>query len=128
VITRAAITIAAVLAGGGLGLAVRRLTGLPGPSTTRIAPAGLVVVTAPYCSRCRVLLDRIADVASDLRPEVRDVREHRELAKTLDIRTAPTLLVIDPTGQVVDRHDGFPSNDRLERLLASSRRVSQPLE
>lgn len=94
--------------------------------TAPLGPGGLVVVTAPFCSRCRLLLDRIADLASDLHPEVRDVRENRELAEALDIRTAPTLLVIESTGKVVDRHDGVPTDERLEQLVTVSRRLPPP--
>lgn len=123
-VTRTAILIAAVILGAGAGRLIRPWRTPRSGLRADTASPGLVIVTAPFCARCRVLLDRLGHLAPDMHIDVRDIRDHPALADALDIRTAPTLLVFDHAATVIDRSDGVPNGRRLEQLLATARRVS----
>ena len=112
---RLLIAVAVLAVGALLGLLLRRPLGR-GP---QIAPSaspspGLILVTAPFCTRCRDLhtrLDRLRISARDL-----DAATNPELVTILGVRSAPTLLAIADNGSVIDREHHDFSDERLRAL------------
>ena len=47
-----------------------------------------------------------------------DVDQNEQLAGQLQIQSVPTVLVISPTGQVLERLTGFQTSDQLLRVIA----------
>ena len=88
----------------------------------------LVDAWAAWCGPCRVLAPAIDELAAELAGRVRvaklDVDVNPETANRFDIRSIPTLLVIDG-GREVDRIVGAQPKPviraRLDRVVASRR-------
>ncbi|MFD1505123.1 thioredoxin family protein [Georgenia yuyongxinii] len=87
---------------GDLGL--RRGEGL-GPQAT------VVQVSSAFCAPCaaaRAVAARVAQTADGVRHVEVDVAGHEELAAMLQIRSTPTVLVLDAAGAVRHRVEGVP--------------------
>lgn len=88
----------------------------------------LVDAWAAWCGPCRMLAPAIDELAAELEGQVRvaklDVDGNPATASRFDIRSIPTLLVIDG-GREVDRIVGAQSKQairtRLDRVVASRR-------
>lgn len=73
--------------------------------------ATLLQISSGFCAPCRAargLLERVADTAEGVRHVDLDVAHHPELAARLAITRTPTILLLDPAGAVLARHDGVP--------------------
>lgn len=97
--TRLVILFAVAFVGIGLGLIGRWLIGRRVRSAFGADPAdalspGLWIITAPYCASCSHLRRRLDSWQPKVRYQVVDITEHPDLVRTLDIRTAPTLMAI----------------------------------
>ncbi|TRW47496.1 thioredoxin family protein [Georgenia yuyongxinii] len=87
---------------GDLGL--RRGEGL-GPQAT------VVHVSSSFCAPCaaaRTVAARVAQTVDGVRHVEVDVAGHEELAARLQIRSTPTVLVLDAGGTVRHRLEGVP--------------------
>ena len=112
-----------------LGVVYRRRSGvlraLPG-SAGRLGPprlsaddlgaplgstATLVHFSSAFCQPCRatrVLLGRVADMVDGVASVEVDAEANLELVRRLDIRRTPTVLLLDPDGEIVRRASGQP--------------------
>ena len=78
---------------------------------------GLWLFTAPYCHRCVRLRDRLDSVAPVIAYETVDVCERPDLVRSLDIRSAPTVLAVGANGQVQAWLTGDDTDEELDRVL-----------
>jgi thiol-disulfide isomerase/thioredoxin len=96
---------------GGDRLTAAEVPGLPVPSAAR---ATFVQFSSPACAPCRSVRRVLAGVVAGhpglAHVEV-DATERLDLARRLGILRTPTVLVLDPAGQVVSRVSG-PLNAR----------------
>jgi hypothetical protein len=89
--------------------AARGAAGLP------VFPAALLasevthwfVFTTPYCVSCNTAEDHLRRAHPDHVVRRIDAVADPDLARRYDIRRAPTVLEVDPTGQVLDRLVGL---------------------
>lgn len=117
---RLLVALAALAIGFVVGLVLRQRRARPGAAVEArpdLSP-GVFVVSAPYCTRCTDLLRRLA--ARPAPVSVLDARDHPDLLDRLDVRAAPTVLVVDGDGRVRDREHRDFSDDRLSALLAAA--------
>jgi hypothetical protein len=63
-----------------------------------------------------VLLGRVADMVDGVASVEVDAEANLELVRRLDIRRTPTVLVLDPDGEIVRRASGQP---RLAEVVAA---------
>jgi hypothetical protein len=102
--------------------AARGATGLP------VFPASLLtsevthwfVFTTPYCVSCHTAEDHLRRAHPDHVVSRIDAVTEPDLARRYDIRRAPTVLEVDPTGQVLDRLVGLDAVR--SRLAVAGRR------
>jgi thiol-disulfide isomerase/thioredoxin len=83
----------------------------------------IVQFTAPYCAPCRAaapLLERAAGHAG-LAFEQVDVEERPDVAHRYGIRTVPTILVADRSGQVLASWTRLPMDSDLAEATARAR-------
>ena len=114
------------------GVAWRRRDGLmresPVPRLTEAdlgqplgARATLLQFSSAFCAPCRATRQLLSDVAgrSDGVAHVEiDVTTRMALARRLDIRRTPTVLVLGPRGQVTRRASGLPRRADVVAALA----------
>lgn len=85
------------------------------------ARATLLQFSSPFCAPCRATRQLLAEVASGM-PGVAhieiDVATRMDLARQLDIRRTPTVLVLDPRGQIARRASGLPRRTEVVDALA----------
>jgi thiol-disulfide isomerase/thioredoxin len=83
--------------------------------------ATLVQFSAPVCAPCRAAR-RVLAAVSESAPGVvhveLDAGEHLELVRRLGVMRTPTVLVLDPSGNVVARASGVPTHPQLAEALA----------
>ena len=85
------------------------------------ARATLLQFSSAFCAPCRATRQLLADVAgrSDGVTHVEvDVATRMDLARQLDIRRTPTVLVLGPQGQVTRRASGLPRRAEVVAALA----------
>jgi thiol-disulfide isomerase/thioredoxin len=85
------------------------------------ARATLLQFSSAFCAPCRATRQMLADVAgrSDGVAHVEvDVATRMDLARQLDIRRTPTVLVLGPRGQVTRRASGLPRRAEVVAALA----------
>ena len=85
------------------------------------ARATLLQFSSAFCAPCRATRQLLADVAgrSDGVAHVEvDVATRMDLARQLDIRRTPTVLVLGPQGQVTRRASGQPRRAEVVAALA----------
>ena len=85
------------------------------------ARATLLQFSSAFCAPCRATRQLLSDVAgrSDGVAHVEiDVAAHMDLARRLDIRRTPTVLVLGPRGQVTRRASGLPRRTDVVAALA----------
>jgi thiol-disulfide isomerase/thioredoxin len=85
------------------------------------ARATLLQFSSAFCAPCRGTRQLLADVAgrSDGVAHVEvDVAARIDLARQLDIRRTPTVLVLGPQGQVTRRASGLPRRAEVVAALA----------
>ena len=85
------------------------------------ARATLLQFSSAFCAPCRATRQLLADVAgrSDGVTHVEvDVAARLDLARQLDIRRTPTVLVLGPQGQVTRRASGQPRRADVVAALA----------
>jgi thiol-disulfide isomerase/thioredoxin len=85
------------------------------------ARATLLQFSSAFCAPCRATRQMLADVAgrSDGVAHVEvDVATRMDLARQLDIRRTPTVLVLGPQGQVTRRASGLPRRADVVAALA----------
>ena len=83
--------------------------------------ATLLQVSSAFCAPCRATRQLLSDVAgrSDGVAHVEiDVTTRMDLARRLDIRRTPTVLVLGPRGQVTRRASGLPRRADVVAALA----------
>ena len=61
-----------------------------------------------------MLLGRVADMVDGVASVEVDAEANLELVRRLDIRRTPTVLVLDPDGEIVRRASGQPRLDRTD--------------
>ena len=85
------------------------------------ARATLLQFSSAFCAPCRATRQLLADVAgrSDGVAHVEvDVATRMDLARQLDIRRTPTVLVLGPQGQVTRRASGLPRRAEVADAVA----------
>jgi len=85
------------------------------------ARATLLQFSSAFCAPCRATRQLLADVAgrSDGVAHVEiDVATRTDLARQLDIRRTPTVLVLGPRGQIAGRASGLPRRPEVVDVLA----------
>ena len=85
------------------------------------ARATLLQFSSAFCAPCRATRQLLADVAgrSDGVAHVEiDVATRTDLARQLDIRRTPTVLVLGPRGQIAGRASGLPRRSEVVDVLA----------
>jgi thiol-disulfide isomerase/thioredoxin len=85
------------------------------------ARATLLQFSSAFCAPCRATRQLLSDVAgrTDGVAHVEiDVATRMDLARQLDIRRTPTVLVLGPRGQVTRRASGLPRRTDVEAALA----------
>ena len=85
------------------------------------ARATLLQFSSAFCAPCRAARQLLSDVAgrSDGVAHVEiDVATRLDLARQLDIRRTPTVLVLGPRGQVTRRASGLPRRADVVAALA----------
>jgi len=83
--------------------------------------ATLLQFSSAFCAPCRATRQLLSDVAgrSDGVAHVEiDVTTRMDLARRLDIRRTPTVLVLGPRGQVTRRASGLPRRADVVAALA----------
>ena len=83
--------------------------------------ATLLQFSSAFCAPCRATRQLLSDVAgrSDGVAHVEiDVAARMDLARQLDIRRTPTVLVLGPRGQVTRRASGLPRRADVAAALA----------
>ena len=83
--------------------------------------ATLLQFSSAFCAPCRATRQLLSDVAgrSDGVAHVEiDVASRMDLARQLDIRRTPTVLVLGPRGQVTRRASGLPRRADVVAALA----------
>ena len=81
--------------------------------------ATLVHFSSAFCQPCRatrVVLGRVADMVDGVANVEVDAETNMGLVRRLDIRRTPTVLVLDPDGEIVRRASGQP---RLAEVVAA---------
>ena len=84
------------------------------------ARATLLQFSSAFCAPCRATRQLLSDVAghSDGVAHVEiDVAARMDLARRLDIRRTPTVLVLGPRGQVTRRASGLPRRADVDAAL-----------
>ena len=83
--------------------------------------ATLLQFSSSFCTPCRATRQLLSDVAgrSDgvVHVEI-DVAARMDLARQLDIRRTPTVLVLSPHGQITRRASGLPRRTEVVDALA----------
>lgn len=123
-ISRLMVAVAVLAVGAFVGyLLRRRLQPAQSADNGSGLPPGLVVVTAPYCTRCTSLQRRLTGSDTDF--ATIDAAAQPTLIADLHITTAPTLLAVDASGGVKDREHRDFSDARLAELILAANRSSQ---
>jgi len=65
-----------------------------------------VVFTTPYCASCGPVRDRLVEADPDAHVVTVDATREPALADAYSVRTAPTVLLADAEGKVIDRFVG----------------------
>lgn len=113
---------AALVAAGLLGLLWRRRNGsLRAADGVRLAPsdlgadlgekATLVQFSSAFCAPCRAtrgLLTEVTRLVDGVTHIEIDAESHLALVRRLNILRTPTVLILDPSGTVVNRASGLP--------------------
>ena len=85
------------------------------------ARATLLQFSSAFCAPCRATRQLLSDVAGRgdgvAHVEI-DVATRMDLARQLDIRRTPTVLVLGPQGQVTRRASGLPRRGEVVAALA----------
>ena len=87
------------------------------------ARATLLQFSSAFCAPCRATRQMLSDVAgrTDGVAHVEiDVATRMDLARQLDIRRTPTVLVLGPRGQVTRRASGLPRRADVVAALAGA--------
>lgn len=102
--------------GKAVGYLIRRRLHAAEPANDRsfALPNGLVIITAPYCTRCASLRSRLANAGIGFATV--DAAHHPSLLADLGISSAPTLLQVDTSGRIIDREHRDFSDARLATL------------
>ena len=85
------------------------------------ARATLLQFSSAFCAPCRAtrqLLSDVADRTDGVAHVEIDVATRMDLARQLDIRRTPTVLVLGPRGQVTRRASGLPRRADVVAALA----------
>lgn len=75
-----------------------------------------VVFTTPFCASCGPVKERLATTDPDAHIVTVDATREPHLADAFSVRSAPTVLLADATGQVTER---FVGADAVNRYLAA---------
>jgi thiol-disulfide isomerase/thioredoxin len=87
------------------------------------ARATLLQFSSAFCAPCRATRQLLADVAgrNDGVAHVEiDVAARMDLARQLDVRRTPTVLVLGPRGQIAGRASGLPRRSEVVGALAQA--------
>jgi thiol-disulfide isomerase/thioredoxin len=112
-------------AAGGGGVLLRRwVRGAAMPSSFDAADVGaqgpfMVEFTTPYCYECKEALPllKAASIVHSTPLFVVDAKDRPELASKYEIRTTPTILVVDGAGKVLNGWHHVPPEHDLENAL-----------
>ena len=73
--------------------------------------------TASWCGPCKMLAKVLEDVETDKEIKVIDIDEEQDLAKLFNIRSVPTLVMIDEGKKEVKRLNGLQSQQQVEEWI-----------
>lgn len=73
--------------------------------------------TASWCGPCKMLAKVLEDVETDKEIKVIDIDEEQDLAKLFNIRSVPTLVMIDEGKEEVKRLNGLQSQQQVEEWI-----------
>ncbi|MGN9912282.1 thioredoxin family protein [Phytohabitans sp. LJ34] len=85
------------------------------------APATLLQFSSAFCAPCRAVRRICADVAKTLdgvRHVEVDAESHLDAVRELGIWRTPTVLIVDRSGQVVQRASGVPAKGQVIAAVA----------
>jgi thiol-disulfide isomerase/thioredoxin len=125
---------AALLAATALGLLWRRRNGsLHATESVRLTPsdlgadlgerATLVQFSSAFCAPCRAtrrLLTEVTDLVDGVTHIEIDAESHLTLVRRLNVLRTPTVLILDPTGTVVNRASGLPRKQEVVAAVAEA--------
>lgn len=73
--------------------------------------------TASWCGPCKMLAKVLEDVETDKEIKIIDIDEEQDLAKLFNIRSVPTLVMIDEGKEEVKRLNGLQSQQQVEEWI-----------
>lgn len=73
--------------------------------------------TASWCGPCKMLAKVLEDVETDKEIQVIDIDEEQDLARHFNIRSVPTLVMIDEEKKEVKRLNGLQSQQKVEEWI-----------
>ena len=83
----------------------------------------LLKYEAPWCAGCKVLTNLLKDVdlsGIEVVPINIDVDKEQALAKDFNVRSIPTLVLLDSTGEEIRRSTGALTKDQLMKFLGDT--------
>ena len=83
----------------------------------------LLKYEAPWCAGCKVLTNLLKDVdlsGIEVVPINIDVDKEQALAKDFNVRSIPTLVLLDSTGEEIRRSTGVLTKDQLLKFLGDT--------
>tara|TARA_Y100000356_G_C11157432_1_gene234057 strand:- start:65 stop:313 length:249 start_codon:yes stop_codon:yes gene_type:complete len=73
----------------------------------------ILYFTATWCGPCKALAPRMEQLASQINYQKIDVDSDRELSAKYGVRNVPSLVLIDQSGQELNRMVGVHSNEQI---------------
>ena len=73
--------------------------------------------TASWCQPCKALASILEQVNTKMPIEVIDIDENTEMAIKYNVRSVPTLLIVDDRGNVLDKMIGLKAKNLVEEFL-----------
>lgn len=90
---------------------------LPETARHRWAVLGFTSSLCAACQATQAIVETAFPRAEDPTFVEVDVSEHAQLTKILDVRSTPTVVLLDPRGTVVFAHEGNPEPNQLSRAM-----------
>ena len=73
----------------------------------------LLIFKATWCGPCKMLSKLMEDIVFPYETNTVDLDENMDLALKYNVRSVPTLLLLDDQSKVIQQHLGVPQNKTL---------------